>query len=198
MKLKDIIETVVFMVVVAAIFLAVKMWVMTPVMVNGHSMDYTLQDQERIFSLLNVKTHRFDIVAFKAPDDPTKNYIKRVIGLPGDEVKYVDDQLYVNGEKLSEPYLDKMKEEVKKITDAPLTPDFDLHEVTYDDVPNSADAQAKGVVPEGYIFVMGDNRQNSKDSRYFGFVPEKHLMNCKWAFWPLDKFGSVGGEKINR
>ena len=95
---------------------------------------------------------RFDIVVFHAPEQ--KDYIKRVIGLPGDKVEYKNDTLYINGKAYSEPYLDEYKDE---LNGGALTDDFTLKDITEEET-----------VPEGEIFVMGDNRRFSKDSRHIG------------------------------
>jgi len=116
---------------------------------------------------------RFDIVVFHAPEQ--KNYIKRVIGLPGDTLEYKDDQLYINGEPIEEPYLDAYK---AQITEGTLTEDFTLN-----DIDVSLDSNT---IPEGYIFVMGDNRRYSKDSRHIGLVNQKEIIgNTSLIFWPF-------------
>lgn len=172
LKKKEIISNVIWIVGLAVVLLLVRMFVFSPVIVSGHSMDPTLKDRERVIALKNKEPKRFDIVTFPAPDEPKTSYIKRVIGLPGDEIEYKDDQLYVNGKKLAEPYLDQFKSELPKGED--LTGDF------------------KATVPEGTYFVMGDNRKNSKDSRMIGPIEKDKISgNVKFAFWPVSKFGLV-------
>jgi signal peptidase I len=107
------------------------------------------------------KPKRFDIIVFHAIEN--EDYINRVIGLPGDRIEYKDDSLYINGKRYNEPYLDKYKQ---KLMDGPLTNSFTLH-----DTPVGSD-----VVPEGHLFVMGDNRRYSKDSRHIGAVPIKKIV----------------------
>ncbi len=127
----------------------------------------------------NTEVKRFDIVTFPAPDDPGKNYIKRVIGLPGDTIEYKNDQLYINGKKVAEPYLDEFKKELTD--DQPLTYDFNLK-----------DLFGAEKVPAGELFVLGDNRRISKDSRIIGMIQEKNIMaDVKFVFWPLDRFGTI-------
>lgn len=117
------------------------------------------------------KVERFDVVAFKSPDEHGQEYIKRVIGLPGDKIEYVDDQLYINGTPIEEIYLDREK---KKLGDGEVfTKDFSLEELS-------------GVkeVPKNKLFVLGDNRLYSRDSRNFGFVDIKAIKgNVKWKIW---------------
>lgn len=86
----------------------VRLFLIQPVSVDGHSMDPTLADGERLIVLRTAKIDRFDIVVAKEKEgNKTKEIVKRVIGLPGDTITYKDDVLYVNGKKTSEPYLDK-------------------------------------------------------------------------------------------
>src|SRR5699024_356387 len=158
----------------------IRMFLFTPIVVDGESMIPTLGDGDKM--IVNKigytigKQDRCDIIVFHAPEQ--KDYIKRVIGLPGDEVKYEDDVLYINGEPYEEPYLDPLKEQA---TDMPLTEDFTLEgkigEVT---------------VPENHVFVLGDNRRRSKDSRHIGPVPMEEIIgSTKLVFWPLEDFGFV-------
>lgn len=100
---------------------------------------------------------RGDIVTFHYPVDPELDYIKRAIGLPGDEVRISGGNVYINGIKIEEPYLN-----------------------------NATTDENTWVVPEGMYFVMGDNRQESADSRVWGFVPEENLIGKALAvYWPI-------------
>ena len=118
---------------------------------------------------------RFDIVVFHAPEH--KDYIKRVIGLPGDKVEYKDDKLYINGKYQKESYLDEYKEQEP----GPLTPDFTLKDITGEET-----------VPEGEIFVLGDNRLYSKDSRHIGTIKIDEVVgDTGVVFWPLNKIRLV-------
>lgn len=171
-------KTILFFVGLAAVLFLLRQFVFTPVVVKGHSMDPTLADGERVIAFKNTKIERFDIVTFPAPDEPNKNYIKRVIGLPGETIEYKNDVLYVDGKEMDEPYLDEFKSE---LTDGgPLTYDFSLEEV------------GSKTVPEGEYFVLGDNRRNSKDGRMIGFVSEEKILgDVKFVLWPLDRFGTI-------
>ncbi|MEI5995570.1 signal peptidase I [Enterococcus sp. 4G2_DIV0659] len=179
MKSKELLHTVLFFIGLATVLFLLRQFVFTPVIVKGHSMDPTLADGERVIALKNTEIQRFDIVTFPAPDEPKKNYIKRVIGLPGDTIEYKEDHLYINGKEVKEPYLDEFKGALTD--DEPLTYNFTLTEVT---------GQKK--VPKGEYFVMGDNRRNSKDGRMIGFIPkEKILGDVKFVLWPLNRFGTI-------
>lgn len=164
-----------------AIAAFIRYFLFTPIVVDGDSMMPTLENGDRMivnkFSYKIGEPDRFDIVVFHAPEQ--KDYIKRVIGVPGDFVEYKDDQLYINGEPIDEPYLDAYKAE---ISEGNLTGDFSLK-----DIDPSLD-----VIPEGYVFVMGDNRRFSKDSRHIGIVDQKEIIgNTNIIFWPLNEIEIV-------
>lgn len=179
MNVKEILKTVLYFVILGAILFGLRQFVFTPVVVKGDSMDPTLVDGERVIALKNTEVKRFDIVTFPAPDEVGKNYIKRVIGLPGDTIEYKNDKLYINGKEYAEAYLDEYKD---ALTDGePLTYNFTLEELF---------GSAK--VPEGKLFVLGDNRRISKDSRIIGFIDEDDIMaDVKFVFWPLNRIGTI-------
>ncbi|MDU5335419.1 signal peptidase I [Enterococcus sp.] len=179
MNIKEVGKTILLFLILGAILIGLRQFVFTPVVVKGDSMDPTLIDGERVIALKNTKVKRFDIVTFPAPDDEGKNYIKRVIGLPGDTVEYKNDKLYINDKEYDEPYLKEFKGKLDD--DQPLTYDFNLEELF-----------GSKTVPEGQLFVLGDNRRISKDSRIIGMIKEKDIMaDVKFVFWPLDRFGTV-------
>ncbi len=158
----------------------IRYFLFTPIVVDGESMMPTLEDGDRmIVNKIGYEVgepDRFDIVVFHAPEK--KDYIKRVIGLPGDHVEYKNDQLYINGKLVPEPYLEQKK---KEIVDGTLTEDFTLEQLT----------QMK-VVPEGYVFVMGDNRRYSKDSRLIGVISMEEIIgSTRIIFWPPNEIGLV-------
>jgi signal peptidase I len=162
--------------VMIAVLLAggIRYFIFAPIIVDGLSMMPTLHDHDRmIVNKLSYKIgtpKRFDIIVFHAEEG--KDYIKRVIGLPGDHIEYKNDTLYINGKAYKEPYLDQYK---KQLIDGPLTEPFTLEEIT-----------GKKTVPKGYLFVMGDNRRFSKDSRHIGFIPmEKVVGKANIVYWPL-------------
>jgi signal peptidase I len=143
-----------------------------PVKVEGTSMMPSLYDQERLF--INQFSYRFglgdikrgDTVVFWYPEDTTKSYIKRVIGLPGDQVQIIDGYVYINGKKLTEKYVP-----------ARYRDDRDW---------------GPKVVPPDHYFVLGDDRIASNDSRAWGFVPKSYIYGkAVFVFWPLDKAGTV-------
>lgn len=152
----------------------IRYFLFAPIVVDGLSMMPTLHNQDRMivnkFSYKMGQPKRFDIIVFHAPEG--KDYIKRVIGLPGDRIEYKNDTLYVNGKAYKEPYLDEYKKQVK---DGPLTDPFTLKEII-----------GRDTVPPGQLFVMGDNRRFSKDSRHIGTVPlTKVIGKTNLVYWPL-------------
>lgn len=156
----------------------IRVFLFTPVVVDGSSMEPTLHDDERLIVTKIGEPQRFDIIVFHTLMN--EHYVKRVIGLPGDHIEYKNDVLYINGEPYDEPYLNEYK---KKINDAPLTNSFTLQET-----PVESD-----VVPEGHLFVMGDNRINSKDSRHIGAIPmEEVLGTTKIVYYPIKDIKIIG------
>ncbi|MFS0780387.1 signal peptidase I [Bacillus sp. 1P06AnD] len=154
-----------------------RQFLFTPVTVSGESMMPTFQDHNKVIVSKISKIKRFDVVVFKSPES-NENYIKRVIGLPGDTIQMKNDTLYVNGHVYKEPYLDQYKKQLP--SGATLNYDFTLQQLT-----------GKTQVPKDSIFVMGDNRKNSNDSRMFGFISEKAVMGeVKFRFYPFNEMGN--------
>ncbi|MFT8362894.1 MAG: signal peptidase I [Sporolactobacillus sp.] len=175
-------------VIAVIIALVIRNFVFSNYIVRGDSMRSTLQNGNRlIVNMLDYRfssPHRFDVIVFHAT--PTEDYVKRIIGLPGDTIRYSHDQLYVNGKKVAEPYLQKNK--AKMPTGVDLTQSFSLHSLT-----------GSYRVPKGKLWVMGDNRRNSEDSRYFGFVDESKVVGkVSLRYWPFDEFGSIPFVFLNR
>ncbi|MEC1071351.1 signal peptidase I [Priestia megaterium] len=177
MKRKDIFSWIKSIIIACILAFVVREYILAPIVVNGESMMPTLKNDEHIIlnevgknKANNIK--RFDIIVFHATKE--RDYIKRVIGLPGDHIEYRNDTLYVNGKKYEEPYLDQYK---KEMGTGPLTEDFKLEDYT-----------GSKTVPEGQLFVMGDNRMYSLDSRFpkVGTISvDKIVGKAKLAYWPL-------------
>lgn len=156
----------------------IVMFVVQPVRVEGQSMMPRLHDQDRIFVnkfLYSLREwmgdrepiKRGDIVVLLFPLDPSKSYIKRVVGLPGEEINVENGKLYINGTLVEEPYLD---------------PEY-----------LSVDTVGTKRVPEHHYYVMGDNRRNSSDSRMWDFVPEKYIYGkAIFRYYPFSPFERVG------
>jgi signal peptidase I len=169
----------VFALMIAAL---VVVFIVQPVKVEGTSMLPRLHDGERIFVNKLIyydeyswapKVDRGDIVVFWFPDDPSKSYIKRVVGLPGDTIEMRDGTVRVNGTQIDERYLD---------------PRFNV----------SPKSQAPVYVRPNYYFVMGDNRDNSSDSRSWGLVPKKYVYGkALLRYWPLSAASVIHHEDIS-
>lgn len=140
--------------------------------VPSGSMENTLMVGDRILAnrITAKDVHRYDILIFKAPDDPSTYYIKRVIGMPGDTVSIkTNGHVYINDKKAEESFVKE-----------PMQVDED---VTY-------------VVPENSYFMMGDNRNNSEDSRYWQhtFLPKENIKaKDGFVYWPINHAGKIGG-----
>ncbi|WP_031436873.1 signal peptidase I [Methylobacter tundripaludum] len=147
---------------------------------------------------------RGDIVVFRYPKDPTVDYIKRVIGLPGDRVAYHDKKLHINGVPINQVSLGRYQGvgQGEDMTGNEHLSE-DLIGVEHSILIRNGAASAEGVyiVPKGSYFVMGDNRDNSNDSRYWGTVPEENLVGKAFFIWMswdwqhegvgLDRIGTV-------
>lgn len=166
------VKSIVFALIVSFIC---RNFLFSPAIVYGESMLPTFQEHDRVLLSKVSDIQRFDLVVFDAPDS-NDYYIKRVIGLPGDQIEVKDDILYINGIQMEEPYLEGVK---KDLLFDKLTGDFTLEELI-----------GKSVVPEGTVFVMGDNRLHSKDSRFFGPVASSSIIGeVKLQIYPLQKIG---------
>ena len=137
--------------------------------------------EKKVVSIAEPKTG--EIAVFRWPPDPSYDYIKRVIGVPGDKISYHNKTLSVNGKEASRTFVEYTMDESSGKAVAKYKED--LNGVVHDifiraDVP-SVDFDV--VVPEGSYFMMGDNRDDSADSRYWGFVPESYLRGKAFLVW---------------
>lgn len=206
-KVKNVLEWIVCIIVAIILALLFRHFIGTPTVVQQTSMKSTLMPNDRLVLnkwvvTVNGKLNRGDIITFESPSvtevkvpdlnnpvaiynyNPTKfwekfdyyflengkvSFIKRIIGLPGEHVEIKDGKVYINGEELDESYL-----------------------------PSGTTTESLGgaftdlVVPEGYLFVLGDNRRGSIDSRAFGCIPKDKVEGrVLFRFWPFNKFGGV-------
>lgn len=205
-KTKNILEWIYCIVIALVLALLFRYFIATPTIVQQRSMFPTLKENQRLilnrtFRITGLKLERGDIVTFEAPskvysaweieqsnpiakyeNNPKnifskfnyyilefskKSYIKRVIGLPGEHVKIEDGKVYINGKKLEEDYLS-------------------------DDIATKSSIFNDFIVPNGYVFCMGDNREYSLDCRELGCIPlEKIEGIVVLRFWPLNVFGKI-------
>ncbi len=168
--LRDTLETVIVAVVLA---LVIRTFVVEPFVVDGYSMQNTLQNHERLLvnklSMWFSPLHYGEIIVFQPPLAGQGDYVKRVVATGGQTVSMVNGQVYVNGKKMPQPFLD-------------------WHGVSTEDHWNMPPLK----VPTGDIFVLGDHRAASEDSRFFGPVKVSAVQGVAfWVIWPLKSFGPV-------
>ena len=170
---RGLVEWLLVLAAALTLFVVVRMVVMQAYWIPSGSMENTLLVGDRVMvNKLSYKlhdVHRGDVVVFERPEgvrkDEIKDLIKRVVALPGENVQAKDGQLYIDGHLLSEPYL---KEPASVADFGPV------------------------LVPTGSVFVMGDNRRNSSDSRVFGPIKQSSIVGRAFVrFWPVTRFGSL-------
>lgn len=160
--------------------LLIKQFAFQFVRVDGPSMQPNLQNNERVVCLKQAKIHRGSVVVFDAngvdPQVSVKTeYVKRVIGLPGDTVEAKNGNLYVNGKKVDQSYISKSER-------SSGTGTWTLHSISQENSWVLHNGAYK--VPKGEYFVLGDHRSVSNDSRYWGFVPKSKIVGVvKVDFW---------------
>ena len=170
--LGSLIET---FVMAMAIFVIVYFFLVQPHQVTGNSMLPNFDDGEYILTdKVSYHLHppkRGDVIVFKAPKNQQKDFIKRIIGLPGEKIKLEKGSVFINGEKLQEVYLPS-------------------NTVT---LPKSLMIEGQDVlVPLNEYFVLGDNRQHSSDSRDWGTVPRSSIIGKAWLrYWPIRKISLI-------
>jgi signal peptidase I len=167
----DLVET---LALTLLLFFGIQTFVAQPFMIQQQSMERTLEPEQYV--LVDKLSPRFsdyargDIVVFEPPEGwdgsiPGKPFIKRVIGVPGDRIEIRDGRVSVNGEMLDEPYV-------------------------FDGQPTNDAGQSWWLVPDGQLFLLGDHRAASVDSRTFGPVSGDRVIGRAWLrYWPLDTFG---------
>jgi signal peptidase I len=152
--------------------------------------------------IANKDPQRGDVMVFRYPVDPSVDYIKRVVGLPGDEVSYLNKQLALNGQPVptqalpefydedSLRYSQQVSEQLGPVAHRILIdkdrPGFVMPMPQFQQFRDNCRYSAEGVVckvPPGHYFMMGDNRDNSQDSRFWGFVPERHIVGKAFFVW---------------
>lgn len=163
--MKKIKDSISFIVIILAIIL-IRLFIVTPVRVDGPSMNDTLHDGDiLLLDKYDNKYERFEIVVFNYNGE---RLIKRVIGLPGEVVSYKNNKLYINGNEIEDNY------------GLGYTENFELKDLNLTKIPDNE------------YLVMGDNRNDSLDSRYFGTISkDKILGSVKYRLFPFNKFGKV-------
>ncbi|MBI5974402.1 signal peptidase I [Staphylococcus canis] len=178
---KETRDLIIGAVIAIIIVFILNRFVITPYTVTGESMMPTFQTNDKV--LVSKLSHYFsdikegDIIVFH--EDHNQDFIKRVIGKPGDTIEYQNDQLYVNDKPIDEPYLNENKRHRKSEF---LTENFDVSDI------EGAHHQYR--IPKDHYLVLGDNRMNSIDSRHpnVGLVPQAHIVGkVVIRFWPLSR-----------
>ncbi|MDR2898911.1 MAG: signal peptidase I [Clostridiales bacterium] len=172
-KMRNLAEWVIAIVFAVIVYWFLSNYVYSSAEISGPSMNPTLEHGERV--IVNRMAYWFsapkrnDIIAFPYPTDPTDNYVKRVLGLPGDEIDIFHGKVYINGEELNDSF-------------------------SPEEMMPSGDVVFPIIVGEGEYFVLGDNRDSSKDSRYstVGCIKKENVIGkVSLRFWPIDRVGFV-------
>ncbi len=163
---RDLIESVIIAVVLA--FGIIRPFIIQPFAIPSGSMEPTLLVGDKLFVNKFIyrfrPIQRFDVIVFKYPQNPKVDYIKRVIALEGETVQLVNGKVYINGQPIEENHK--------------MYPSYD----------NFGPVK----VPQGHLFVLGDNRGNSEDSRYFGFVPVQNVLGkALLIYWPPGRISII-------
>jgi signal peptidase I len=172
-KKSTILQILATLVVALLIFFGVQAIIESRV-VEGSSMEANLHNGQRLIVVKAAywfgEPQRGDVIIFTHPDDPQRTLVKRVIGLPGEQIEIKDGAVYINGSPLDEPY-------TKELEDT-----------------NCQASYCNLEIPAGEYFVMGDNREASSDSRYWGTVPREDIIGRVWLlYWPLGDWHLVRG-----
>jgi len=169
-------------IVAVALAFCIRTFLVEPYMVEGSSMYPTLKHHERLIvdklSYFITDPKKGEIVVFRYPKDESRDFIKRVIAVGGDTIEMQNGKVIVNGAEIEEGYIYKN-----------------------DPKGSNMSNYRKSVVPQGHIFVLGDNRNNSEDSRYkaVDFVPHRLVKGrALVAFWPLDSFRMISADAGKR
>lgn len=185
---RELLEWVKALAIAGVLVLVIRWLLISPFIVDGDSMQPNFWDRERIIVNKIVydiwKPDRGEVIVFHVPSQG-RDFIKRVIGLPGDTIKVEGDTVYVNGEPVAETYLQEV------IADAAAKGQlYNRYKSDLTNFPNSRFPD--GVVPDGTLFVMGDNRSYSEDSRSIGYVAMSDVVGrADLVFWPLSDFKIV-------
>lgn len=164
-----IIKELIPYVLIVLLVVLIRTFIVTPVTVSGDSMYPTLKDKEiLLLNKFDKSFKRFDIVVIKYGEE---RIIKRVIGIPGDDIKYRNNKLYINNKYVKENF------------NHGDTQDFTLEGITYQEYKK---------IPKGYYLVLGDNRPRSYDSRMIGLIPKKDIIGVAGIrLFPFSKLGSI-------
>lgn len=170
--IREYLESIIIAVILALI---IRTFVVQAFKIPSGSMRPTLREGDRL--LVNKFIYRFkepqrgDIIVFRFPDNPKKDFIKRLIAKSGEEVKIREGNVYINGNLAAEPY---------------------VKDIRYCNSGSLEDENSSYIVPENSYFVLGDNSANSRDSRFWGSVPEKNVLGKAFViYWPPNRIARL-------
>lgn len=171
----DFIKTVLIIIILAAL---IRQFVIQPFIVDGQSMEPNFQNNDYLITdKVSYRLHspsRGEVVIFHPPDNPSVNYLKRIVGVPGDTIAVKNGDVYVNGKKIIEPYINN-------------------NEKTHS--PSSGDVEI--TLKEKEFFVLGDNRNHSRDSREIGPIPISNIVSRIWLrLFPFNTMSAFAAEKF--
>ncbi len=180
-KSSEIVEWTKALLIAVVLVVVIRQFLFTPYIVDGDSMQPNFETGERL--IVNKLVYQFgkpkfgDVIVFNVPEDNRK-FIKRVIGVPGDKIELLGDDLYINGQIVEEPYI---KEVIASKHEAGML--YNGNGDMYN-FPNARNSEIE--VPDGMIFALGDNRGDSRDSRALGFIDTKEIIGrAELIFWPI-------------
>ncbi|WEK56215.1 MAG: signal peptidase I [Candidatus Cohnella colombiensis] len=182
---KEIVEWIKALAIAGLLVFIIRWLLVSPFIVEGASMQPNFWDRERIIVnkvIYDIRApKRGEVIVFHVPEEG-RDFIKRVIGLPGDSIEVKGDTVLINGEPLDETYLAEAFEEAHANGEL-----YNQDNKFYSNFPNGTFED--GVVPEGMLFVLGDNRSYSEDSRMIGYIPQDRIVGrADLVFWPLKDF----------
>ncbi|RVU71621.1 signal peptidase I [Lactobacillus xujianguonis] len=195
------VEFLAFLAILWGGLLALNTYVLANCTVSGISMEPTFDNGERVVAVRHAQLKRGEVVVVDAPDEPGALYIKRIIGMPGDKLVSKNNQIYINGKKINQPWL----KAGWKLTDNgedgftgtkySQTQNFTISSLAktanyrrFYTTKQLKTMQKTNRVPKGTYFVMGDHRSVSKDSRYIGTIKRSKIVGVvKFSYWPLNK-----------
>ena len=176
-------------IVAIMLIIILRSFVITPVVVDGPSMEDTLFDNELLlldkisYNFQEIK--RYDIVVI---EESNEKIIKRVYGLPNEKIEYKNNKLYINNKEVNDEY-------ATNATDDFTLRDVCLSSLKRDGITDEEVLSEKcdyDVIPDNYYLVLGDNRKISADSRYYGLISKDSIIGkTEFRFWPLSKFGTI-------
>lgn len=185
-----------FFLLFLTVFLLSRWFIWFPVTVEGHSMDPTLANKEKLIVIKTADINRFDmVVANEVENGAKKQIVKRVIGLPGDTITYKNDKLFVNGKETKESYLADYQQRYQK-DKLQKTYAYNSYFQSLAQASNAFTQDTSGntnftvKVPQGHYYLLGDDRIVSKDSRSVGtFKKETIVGEVKFRYWPFTEIG---------